>query len=255
MKISVITPSFNQAAYLEKTIQSVLDQNHSNLEYIIIDGGSVDGSVDIIRKYEKNLAYWVSEKDKGQSDAINKGFRKATGDIVGWINSDDYLAPGMLQRIDKEFAKDENIGIVYGDVQFIDENDDYLRLYKVPKISYEGLLRGSPDIAQPGSFYRADALKKTGLLDETLRYVMDYDLWLRLGKVAKIQYVPGVLAYFRIHTVSKTKSEGFAFPVEILQVKERHGIKKMDWNNRIILYRLVRGQLIRLVRRLIGGIK
>ena len=252
MKISVITPSYNQAKYLEKTILSVIGQNFSELEYIIIDGGSNDGSVEIIKKYEKYLAYWVSERDAGQAAAINKGLKKATGALVGWINSDDYLAPGCLTEIDAAFKKDETLGIAYGDIRFIDENDMQLRLYSLPGISYEELLNGNPDIAQQGSFYKKSVLDKIGLLDESLRYVMDYDLWLRIGKVSRITYINAVLAYFRLHRASKTKAEGFAFPSEIIKVREKYGVKLLSWSNRLILYRLIRTTVGRPIKNMFG---
>ena len=251
MKISIITPSFNQAKYLEQTILSVIGQNYPELEYIIIDGGSKDGSVEIIKKYEKHLAYWVSERDAGQAAALNKGFNKATGDIAGWINSDDYLAPGCLTEIAAVFKKDETIGIAYGDNQLIDENGKPLMLYSVPNISYKELLHGIPDIVQPGSFYKKSVLDKAGLLDESLRYVMDYDLWLRIGHISRISYIPAVLAFFRVHRFSKTKAEGYAFPGEMIKVRKKYGVKALSWSNARIFYRMTFG---RLMKKLFGGI-
>lgn len=247
MKISVITPSFNQAQFLEKTILSVLNQRYSDFKYIIIDGGSIDGSVEIIRKYEKYLTYWVSEKDKGQSHAINKGFGLATGDIVGWINSDDYYEPDCFSSVVEAFKKDQNIGIVYGDNNLVDENNDFLGVYTVRGISVKKLLNGNPNVVQPGSFYRRLFLDTVGLLDESLHYVMDYELWLRLGQVSTIYRIPKVLANFRWHPKSKTKSQKISVCREALEIRKRYGIKKISWQNRIILYRLLRDKLMSLI--------
>lgn len=245
MKISVVTPSFNQAQFLETTILSVLNQNYSDFEYIIIDGGSSDGSVEIIKKYEKHLAYWISEKDKGQSHAINKGFRKATGQILGWINSDDYYEVDCFRKVAEAFQQDENIGLVYGYNNLRDEYGNFLGVYAVLNISVNKLLRDNPNVVQPGSFYRKRILDLVGFLDEDLHYVMDFDLWVRLGQVSKICQIPEPLASFRWHTKSKTRSQRISFSLETLAVKNnKYGIKKICWQNRIVLYRLLRDKLI-----------
>ncbi|MFH1777637.1 MAG: glycosyltransferase family 2 protein [Candidatus Omnitrophota bacterium] len=243
MKISVITPSYNQARFLETTILSVLNQNYAELEYIIIDGGSDDRSIEIIKKYEKHLSYWVSEKDNGQSEAINKGFKRATGDIVGWINSDDFYAPGCFEKVVAAFEKDDTIGIIYGDNNVIDENGNFIRRYAVSNISLDRLLHGNPNVVQPGSFYKKSFLERTGLLDESLRYVMDYELWLRLLEMSQACHIPENLASFRWHRGSKTINHRVNFCYETLSVRKKYGIRKLCWQNRIVLYRLVRDKL------------
>jgi glycosyltransferase involved in cell wall biosynthesis len=203
--ISVVTPSFNQAAFLEQTIQSVLEQGYPQLEYIIIDGGSTDGSVDIIKKYSARLTYWVSERDSGFGDAINKGFKRASGDILCWINSDDLLEPGALMTVGKFFQQYLNVGLLYGDRKIINENAEDLgsrRFY----FYMPGQFRYGRSIAQEAAFWRKDALQKVGEIDQNLKFAIDFDLWCRLSKIVLVRHVPFTLGVFRRQKGSKTST-------------------------------------------------
>jgi glycosyltransferase involved in cell wall biosynthesis len=208
MKFSVVTPSLNQGRFLEETIQSVLSQGSPNLEYIIIDGGSTDGSVDIIKKYEKKLSYWVSEKDRGQSDAINKGLRRASGEILAWLNSDDCYLPGTLERVAEFFSSHPAVDLVYGDLLLIDGGGKTLGIRRVVPYNYTLALYGLSTVPQPSAFFRRRALDVVGLLDEELHYQMDTEFFLRFGrKGLNIKHLPVPLAMFRLHAQSKTVSE------------------------------------------------
>jgi glycosyltransferase involved in cell wall biosynthesis len=207
-RISIITPSFNQGNFLEQTIQSVLSQNYPDLEYIVVDGGSTDGSVDIIKKYENKLAYCVSEKDKGQSEAINKGFRRASGEIIAWLNSDDCYLPGTLERVADFFSSHPAVDLVYGDLLLMDSSGKTLGIRKVVPYNYTLALYGLSTVPQPSAFFRRRALDAVGLLDEELHYQMDTEFFLRFGKKGlNIKHLPTPLAVFRLHAQSKTVSE------------------------------------------------
>lgn len=217
-KISLITPSFNQAAYLEQTIQSVLEQQYPHLEYIIMDGGSTDGSLDIIRKYEKHLAYWISEKDSGQSEAINKGLQRATGEIVNWLNSDDYLEPNALWKIGKVFQNPQ-VNVVCGNTRLFRHSNETVSFSNGTDV-YPGNLAktiGWARIDQPATFFRRTAVEEMGFLNEQLHYLMDREWWMRylfgfgLDGIVKI---PEVLVNFRLHDQSKTVSQRPQFQTE-----------------------------------------
>ncbi|QJD79044.1 glycosyltransferase family 2 protein [Spirosoma rhododendri] len=180
-KLTVVTPSYNQAAYLERTILSVLNQQYPNLEYFIIDGGSTDGTLDIIRKYEPYLAGWVSEKDRGQTDAINKGFRMATGDYVAFQNSDDVFAPDALLRVADAWRTNPDTGVFYGGMYIIDEQDVILETMKALPFCPECQIYEGMQVFNQSLFIRRSLLETHGMLDETLRFVIDYEIIARLG--------------------------------------------------------------------------
>ena len=207
-KISIITPSFNQGAYLERTIRSVLQQNYPDLEYVIIDGGSTDNSVEVIKKYESKIHYWVSEKDSGQSEAINKGFKLVTGDIIAWINSDDWYEEDVFHEIVRNYKKNPN-GIWVGDCTRHYMTTKKTRLLKPVIPTFTSLLRywrKSFCPAQPSIFFPRQALNAAGLLDESLRYAMDLDLWLKMSKNFRFYYVNKNLSNYLIHKDSKSGS-------------------------------------------------
>ncbi len=210
-KISIVTPSFNQAQFLERTILSVLNQNYPNLEYIVMDGGSTDGSVEIIKKYEKRLAYWVSEKDGGQADAIGKGFRRSTGQILAFFNSDDVYLPGTLLRVGRAFREDPSVGLVYGNMCLIDENDRIIgerRLTPfVPYLSRLGMLYGGFGIYQPAAFWTKTLYDQVGGVAAEFKFAMDTDLLLRLALTgAKFRFLREYFTAFRMHSNSKTST-------------------------------------------------
>ena len=181
-KITIVTPSFNQGQFLEQTIVSILDQNYPNLEYIIIDGGSKDQSISIIKKYESRLAYWVSEADRGQSDAINKGLKKATGDIFNWINSDDYMEQGSLFLIANAFLDNPNATCVSGKCSIFDNETKNIRNITHGVTLYDQNLAktiGWAAINQPETFFKLNVIKEIGLANENLHYNMDKELWIR----------------------------------------------------------------------------
>lgn len=204
-KVTIVTPSYNQAEFLEETIRSVLLQDYPNLEYIVIDGGSNDGSVDIIRKYENWITYWVSEPDKGQADAINKGFEQASGEFLGWINSDDYLYPGAITKMSAELEKNPNVSLVYGDVDEGLENNKFRRYGRNSTIS-EMLKTYSVPIPQQGSMWRSKVIKEVGGLDVRWQFVLDREFFLRVAMSYQTAYIPGELAFFRYHSNSKSIS-------------------------------------------------
>ena len=211
-KISIITPSYNQGKYIEQTIQSVLQQNYPNLEYIIIDGGSKDNTIDIIKKYEHKITYWVSEPDSGQTEAINKGFAKCTGEIFNWINSDDYYEPGTLLKLGNLFMQNPAVNIVCGkEWGFNDEAPEDRILHPgsvIKKNVFQTILTGIID--QPCTFFRKEKIQNFFPLDNTLRYVMDRQLWwrylLRYGQNDILQ-VNDIFTHFRLHPQSKTVSD------------------------------------------------
>ncbi len=216
--ISIITPSFNQGEYLEQTIQSVLDQNYPRLEYIIIDGGSTDNSLKIIKKYEKYLAFWVSEKDKGQSDAINKGLKIATGKVVNWLNSDDYYGSGALLTVGKAFSNPE-VKLVSGRGRVFKQNNQTLHFSRGVDVYPDNLAKtiGWARMDQPETFFRHEVIKHIGLLDARLHYLMDRDWWIKYlfcYGLEGILQIPDVLVNFRLHHQSKTVSQKQAFQVE-----------------------------------------
>ena len=223
--VSIVTPSFNQANFIEATIRSVLEQDHPHLEYIIIDGGSTDGSVEVIRKYVDKLAYWESAKDKGQTDAINKGFAKAKGDILAWINSDDtYANPNAVTDAVNFLSANPDVAMVYADCDFIDENGKVIGRFASRQTDYAKLRRGYVHIPQQTMFFRAKYWKELGPLDPSFYFAMDYDLWVRIARHAPIQYLPGrTWANFRIHTSSKTNVNDERGWKEMLRIHYRDG--------------------------------
>lgn len=204
-RITIITPSYNQGQYIEETILSVINQDYANLEYIIIDGGSTDNTVDIIKKYADRITYWVSEKDTGQSNAINKGFRKATGDIINWINSDDQLMPGALQKVAASFLQHPDVIMVHGRIEYFGETDPYYSR-NLPKKDLTTRYAAHICMPQPACFYKKKLIDEQGLLDESLHFSMDTDLFIRAGLHYSIFQSEDILARFRLHANSKSVS-------------------------------------------------
>ncbi len=220
-KFAVITPSFNQGSYIEETIRSVLLQNYPNLEFIIIDGESDDNSAEIIRDHQDHLAYWVSEPDNGQSDAINKGFKIATGEVLTWLNSDDYYLPGTLHKVANYFLEHPDVDCVYGDLHIVDENGELLYISKASQYDYRTMLYGGARVPQPASFFRKRILDRVGLLDPSLFYTMDIDLFIRFGQHnVNFAHIPHPLAAFRMHKINKTQDvKSFKKEVRFLTTK------------------------------------
>ena len=222
--ISVITPSYNQAEFLEETIRSVLLQNYPKLEYIVIDGGSEDGSVEIIRKYDPWLGYWVSEKDLGQSQAINKGFRHAKGEILAWLNSDDYYEPNAIRTAVLNLLS-RNASIIYGNCNLVTEQGDFLEVIKPARFTFRSLLRyWRPSFIppQPAIIFRRDLYLHFGPLDENLHYAMDHDFWLKITSNFEPCYVDSILANYRIHDRSKSGKGWETFMPEWSLVSKRN---------------------------------
>lgn len=206
-KISIVTPSFNQGKFLEKTILSVLNQNYPNLEYIIIDGGSTDNSIEIIKKYEDKLHYWVSEKDSGQSEALNKGFAKATGEIFAYLNSDDVYANNALSFISEFFNKNRDVDIVYGNCLVIDENDKVIKLSVALPFKLKEHLNGVFSIPQPSSFWKANVYKELKGFNLENNTCMDGEFFAKAGlHHYKFKNIDMNFSCFRIHNYSKTKN-------------------------------------------------
>jgi glycosyltransferase involved in cell wall biosynthesis len=222
--VTIVTPSFNQAPFLEKTILSVLEQDYPNLEYFIMDGGSTDGSLEIIKRYEDRITSWVSEPDQGQTDAINKGFARAHGQFLAWINSDDTYNPGAVREAVQFLLKHPEVGLVYSDANFIDIQENVIGKFPAAQTDHTRLMQGYVHIPQQTAFFRTDLWKKVGPLDPTFYFAMDYDLWVRLSNLAMLVYFPGkVWANFRLHDDAKTIASDERCWPEMLRVHRREG--------------------------------
>lgn len=221
--VSIVTPSYNQARFLEETIRSVLEQGYARIEYIIVDGGSTDGSLEIIQRYADRLTWWVSEPDQGQTSAINKGFARAKGDILAWINSDDTYIPLAVSEAVSYLRSHPEAGMVYGDAHLIDEDGQVIGQFPARQTDYRRLRRGYVHIPQQASFFRARLWRQVGPLDPTFYFAMDYDLWVRLARIAPLHYHPRSWAKFRLHQTGKSViSDDRCWP-EMLRVHRRDG--------------------------------
>lgn len=220
MKITVVTPSYNQGKYIKRTIESVLSQGIEDLEYIVMDGGSTDETVDILKSYGDKIL-WKSEKDKGQTDAVNKGIRAAHGEIIGWLNSDDIYYPGAVRKVLDVFEQNPEINVVYGNANHIREDDSFIEEYYTEDFDYERL-KDICFICQPSLFFRKSMVEKYGYLDDKLQYCMDYDYWLRLGKGEKFCRLKELIAGSRLYDDNKTLGARRKVHEEMLTMQEKN---------------------------------
>ncbi len=250
-KISVITPSYNQGQFIEETIKSVVEQNYPNLEYIIVDGGSTDNSVEIIKKYAKKypkIIKWISEKDRGQPDALNKGFKMATGEIVGYLCSDDKYANNALFEISSFFKSNPNAKLVTGDYYIINQKGEiihsFINLYKkfLWKFNSYYLYLFVNYINQPSTFWRKELFDEFGYFDISLQYEFDYEWWLRVLSKNKLYIINKKLSYFRLHPFSKS---GKSY---IKQFDEEFDIVRKKVKNRVFLFvKYLHNELIKFI--------
>jgi glycosyltransferase involved in cell wall biosynthesis len=217
-KVSIVTPSFNQGPFIEETIRSVLLQGYPNLEYIIIDGGSTDGTVEILRRYEPWLTYWVSEPDRGQSHAINKGWAHATGDWLGWLNSDDIYLPGVFQRVMDAVVTDPTLDLVYGDVEYVNQDGSHRAVKYSAPFGLRAMALRSGLIHTPSVFWQRRLNDLAGALEERYHFSMDNDFWLRVAPHARCVYLPGAMGTFRRHDDSKTVHSEFRLVEETYDI-------------------------------------
>lgn len=218
--VSIVTPSLNQASYLEDAIRSVAEQDYPRIEHVVVDGGSTDGSVEILRRHPH--LRWVSEPDDGQADAISKGFAMASGEIFAWLNADDLYLPGAVAAAVAALAE-TGAALVYGGWRQIDEAGATLKDVPARPFDYRELLERRNTIAQPSAFFTRVAFEAVGGLDTSLRYAMDYELWLKLGARFPVATVDRLLAAFRYHPGSKTVAEAAQFWPETHRASRRHG--------------------------------
>lgn len=245
-KITIVTPSYNQARYLEVTIQSVLTQGYPNLEYIVMDGGSSDGSVEIIKKYSGQLTYWKTGPDNGQADAIYRGFELSTGQIIGWVNSDDILLPGSLINVAQYFKKHPDKECVVGGCLMIDSNSKIImgqlglpRCNLGTRVTYKKLLFHTTEgFNQPAAFWLRKSFFEVGGFDTQLKFCFDYDLFLRLAKRKPFGLLKEYLACFRVHPQSKTANLGSIMEAENEILKQRFGFYEHYWIQRYTMNKI-----------------
>ena len=207
---SIVTPSYNQGRFLEATLRSVLEQDYPNIEYLVVDGASTDDSVDIIRRYADRLTWWVSEKDAGQSEAINKGLRRVRGEFVGWLNSDDVYLPGAVSAAMAAFRSSPAAAVVYGDALAIDADGRSFNLMHLRQYSLVDLMAFNI-ICQPAAFIRRSVLEQMGYLHPAYQLLMDNLLWMNMARVAPLVYVPQTWAAARYHEQAKNRTRGAAY--------------------------------------------
>jgi glycosyltransferase involved in cell wall biosynthesis len=222
-RITVVTPSFNQAAFLETTLLSVLGQCYPNLEYLVMDGGSSDGSTEIIRRYEAQLAHWVSAPDGGQAAALNAAFARATGEIFCWVNSDDFLLPGTLHRLARHFAERTAEPLLYyGSCLFFEDRGKHAKVVRA-RTHDAAALRLSAYIVQPSAFWTRPLWEKTGPLDASLSFAFDWDWFIRASALGRFETSEEILSAYRLHAAHKSGSGGEKRRQEIVAVVRRHG--------------------------------
>lgn len=219
--VSVVIPSYNQAQFLEETIRSVLEQDYPNLEVMVIDGGSTDESAAVIKRYADRLAYWVSEKDKGQADAINKGWARVTGDIVTFLNSDDFYYPGTVRKVVDTFEANPDAGLVYGMANFIDAGGAVISRTQHPDLDGQLFLDEMAGLPQPATFMRRAVIDKVGVLDPSFHFALDGEFFMRAVGNFRAVRLTDVLATMRVHPASKSVGAGLGFAPEILRVAEK----------------------------------
>jgi glycosyltransferase involved in cell wall biosynthesis len=220
MKVSVVTPSFNQGRFIERTLRSVATQSGGLVNHMVVDGGSTDDTVDVLKNFGGDVR-WVSEKDNGQTDAINKGIRDTDGEIIGWLNSDDIYYPDAILRVVAFFEAHPEIDVIYGMADHIDQNDKAFETYPSEPWNFERL-RETCFICQPAAFFRRRVVEQHGLLDEGLRYCMDYEFWLRLGKAGvRFGYLEDKLAGSRLYAENKTLGSRVKVHAEVNDVQKK----------------------------------
>ncbi len=212
-RVSVVVPNFNGVRFLSRTMESLESQTYADIEVIVIDGASTDGSLELIKTWAERLPMrWLSEPDSGQAEAINKGFRMATGEVMGWINSDDLLTPRSVEWAADRFAADSELGFVWGFCLVVDADERPVTIQNsYVRGDLADLRRHRNYVSQPGSFYRRNVVNEFGPLNEDLHYLFDYDFFLRVAGRARAEFIPEVMAWFRIHDTSKTGSQERAF--------------------------------------------
>jgi glycosyltransferase involved in cell wall biosynthesis len=213
-KLSIITPSYNQASFLDQTIKSVLDQNYPDLDYIIMDGGSQDGSVEVIKRHQAKLSFWESVRDKGQVDAINKGLRRATGDWVGWQNSDDYYLPGAFQSFAKAAQQNPDADLIIADIVLVDEVGKEIRDLRYVRPTFDSVFSEGMVLANQAAFWRRSLHERIGYLNESYNCSFDYDWFLRVLAVGKAVHVREHWGCFRYHDAAKTSTLAARFAEE-----------------------------------------
>jgi glycosyltransferase involved in cell wall biosynthesis len=227
-KICVVTPSFNHGRFIEATVRSVLDQDYPNLEYWVIDGGSSDATVSILKSIDDPRLHWISEPDRGQSDALNKGYSRGGGDILGWLNSDDTYAPGALRAAAEFFQKNLQAGVVYGNADFIDADGKFIcHCAHIEPFDRHRLVHYTDFIVQPAAFFRREVFEAVGSIDASLNFAMDYDFFLKAAKRTQFAYLTRVLANFRWLDDCKTAVGGWKRLSEIDGIAKRNGASGM----------------------------
>jgi len=260
-RISVIVPSFQQAWFLERTIRSIRNQNYPATEILVIDGGSTDGSVEILKKYERYLAYWCSEPDKGQADALNKGLARATGEIVGWQNSDDIYLPGAFAAAAAAFRKDPSLDLLHGNILVIDDRDRPLEEWRYVPLHRKALAYQWNVLSNQSVFWRRDS-PRIGRFDPAFQFCMDYDFFERaVSSGARTRFLPAFLGAVRMHPESKTSRMRETGSEEEARIRARHGAPgtiretamRMYLRGRRIAWFLANGEIGRLLRRRLRG--
>lgn len=220
-KISIITPSFNQGAFIEETIQSVISQSYPNIEYIIIDGKSTDNTMELLKKYENRL-FWISEPDTGQTNAINKGVRLAKGEIIAYINSDDLYLPCTLEKVVHFFQENPEVAALYGNIIHIDKDSNELERYKPGKLNPKRILLENFYLPQPTLFFKRKVLEKIGFFDESMDVAMDFDYWVRISQFFQLGYLDDFLASARLYPETKSASRQLKYFDESMRILEKY---------------------------------
>jgi glycosyltransferase involved in cell wall biosynthesis len=237
-RITVVTPSFNQSEFIETTLRSVLDQNYPNLEYIVLDGGSRDGSVEIIERYAPRLAYWHSQKDAGQADALRTGFAMATGEILCWLNSDDIFLPGALHTVAALFGTHLRTDVIYGNRLVIDRDGNVIGRHIWPWRLMRAHWRDGQPLAQECCFFRRSIYDRVGGVDASKFFIMDYDLFFRMWRVGKFRKTTTFLGCLRIHDAAKNALHVDVWQRELASARIEFGLKEPGYLGRRLLNRL-----------------